>query len=66
MGNNEPNLKIGTNDFFDSELVNYNETDICNNNCDLIEEKCGFFATLIASLLKLVGFSSDLLQCPFK
>ena len=30
MGNNEPNLKIGTDDFFDSELVNYNETNICN------------------------------------
>jgi hypothetical protein len=36
MGNNEPNLKIGTDDFFDSELVNYNETNICNNNCDLM------------------------------
>jgi len=66
MGNKEPNLKIGTEEFLTSRLVTNNDTDVCNNDCTLIEEKCGPFTTLIASLLKLVGFSSDLLQCPFK
>ena len=64
MGNNEPNLKIGTDDFFDSELVNYNETNICNNNCDLIEEKCGFFTSLLINLLKSYG--ENILNCPIK
>jgi hypothetical protein len=66
MGKTEVNLDIGTNDFSKMASVSASDTDICKENCILIEEKCGFFATLIASLLKLVGFSSDLLQCPFK
>jgi len=66
MGKAEPNLKIGTNDFYDMATVSSRDADICNDNCVLIEQKCETLESIIAYLSKLFGTTSDLLKCPLR
>ena len=64
MGKTEVNLDIGTNDFSKMASVSASDTDICKENCILIEEKCGFFTSLLINLLKSYG--EHILNCPIK
>ena len=60
------NLKIGNESFYSLPIVSPNDTNICNQNCVLIEEKCSsLFVRALAFLFKLLGYS-DKLQCPLK
>ena len=65
MGQTEPNLKIGTNDFFTMAFVSTNDTNICNDTCTLMIEQCGYFTNLLTQLIKFIGLTSDT-SCPLK
>lgn len=64
MGLTTLNELIGTEDFKSQQFVGVNETNACLDNCNKIEEACGTIVNLFSSLLNLLGFSSEITQCP--
>ncbi len=66
MGRTDLNVKIGNESFYSLPIVSPKDTNICNQNCVLIEEKCSssFFRAL-ASLFDTLGLSEKF-QCPLR